>query len=173
MYKVLIAVRLQVQYRVDFYNKLKESLNEKDIELHLIHGKSKKGANSKYHEKDIAWAEIRQNRTLRIANKEITWQPIAKNLSYYDLVIVEYANRNLVNYYLMIVRRITSLKLGFWGHVNNPFLRKKDIRNLIRESYLKQCDWWFAYTETEKNKINDAGYPSEKITAVQNAIDTK
>jgi len=35
-----------------------------------------------------------------------------------------------------------------------------------------QCDWWFAYTQGVANYIATLGYPDQKITALNNSIDT-
>ena len=116
MKKVLIVDRLLMQYRVDFFNRLKKNLFEKGIELHLIYGKSKKDKNTKNDETDIIWAKFIPNKTFYLGGKEIIWQPIRQELKKYDLVIVEYANRNLINYYLIFKRLFFKLKMAFWGH---------------------------------------------------------
>ena len=52
MKKVLIVDRLLMQYRVDFFNRLKQVLFAKGIELQLIYGKSNSKKNSKSDETD-------------------------------------------------------------------------------------------------------------------------
>ena len=38
---------------------------------------------------------------------------------------------------------------------------------------IKYVDWWFAYTNSVKSNLAFSNYPNEKITVVENAIDTK
>lgn len=165
--------RLLLHHKIDFFNRLKEELYKRGIELSLIYGKSKEQKSSKNDERDMDWAEYYPNKTISIGGKEIIWQPVVKDLPKFDLVIVEYANRNLINYYMMLKRLVSGSKMAFWGHVRNPFIKKKDFRNKIKQAYLKQCDWWFAYTDSEQADLVDYLYPKEQITVVRNAIDTK
>jgi glycosyltransferase involved in cell wall biosynthesis len=45
--------------------------------------------------------------------------------------------------------------------------------NQFKYLFLKQCDWWFAYTKGVKAFLVEKGYPEQQITALQNAIDTR
>ncbi|HJP64306.1 MAG TPA: glycosyltransferase, partial [Mucilaginibacter sp.] len=81
-------------------------------------------------------------------------------------------NRLLLNYYLMTARRLSKLKVAFWGHVYNMQDDVYSRRNRIKLKTLHYTDWWFAYTKGVKQFLINQGYPANKITAVQNAIDT-
>ena len=37
---------------------------------------------------------------------------------------------------------------------------------------LKRADWFFAYTETDRRIVVDAGFPDARVTTVGNTIDT-
>ena len=37
---------------------------------------------------------------------------------------------------------------------------------------LSAADWWFAYTEISKRVMVDAGVPDDRITIVNNTVDT-
>ena len=62
MKKFLILVRALPQYRIDFYNRLREELREKNISLSLIYGKSKSKRALKKDEKELKWAEYLPNK---------------------------------------------------------------------------------------------------------------
>ena len=41
-----------------------------------------------------------------------------------------------------------------------------------KKLFVKHVDWWFAYTEQVKQELVKCAFPAERITNVQNAIDT-
>ena len=114
-----------------------------------------------------------ENKTLHVGEKELIWQPCLKDLKDADMVIVEQANKLLVNYYLMFARGWLNLKFCYLGHGRNRQMREDSIYNKFKYLFTKKCDWWFAYTQEVKDFLIDRGYPKNRITSIQNAIDTK
>jgi glycosyltransferase involved in cell wall biosynthesis len=90
-----------------------------------------------------------------------------------DLVIVEQANKLLFNYYLILRRIFRKKKFAFWGHGLNLQISKKNIFNRFKLTYINGANWWFAYTASIRDFLVQQGVKKEKITVVQNAIDTK
>jgi len=72
----------------------------------------------------------------------------------------------------MVARHLSKLKVAFWGHVYNMQDDVYSRRNRIKLKTLHYTDWWFAYTKGVKQFLINQGYPANRITAVQNAIDT-
>jgi L-malate glycosyltransferase len=172
MKQVLIMYRFLPQYRVDFYNRLKDILIKNDIELNLVYGKSKNEDALKKDEVDIEWAQYIPYKQIKIRDIILVWQPYFKQLKNMDLVIVESANKLILNYYLMAARHFSKFKLAFWGHGRNMQIDRNSVRNRFKNLFINKCDWWFAYTEGVKNQLMKKKFPEDKITAVQNAIDT-
>lgn len=171
MKKILIIYKFLPQYRKEFFNLLRIELAKIDIELELVYGKSKE-AQALEREVDIDWAKYVPNKRLKIGNTELLWQPCLKYLKGTDLVIIENANRLLINYYLMFARHFSKFKLAYWGHGRDLQSDEKSYRNKFKYLFLKQCDWWFGYTNGTKDFLVSRGYPENKITVFQNAIDT-
>ena len=173
MKKVVIIYRTLFQYRKEFYNQLRHSLLEDNIELWVIYGKSKDDSfKSRNDQIDLEWGKFIKNKVVNIGNKELIWQPCLKDLKDADMVIVEQANKLLINYYLMFARHWLNLKFCYWGHGRNRQMKEDSIYNKFKYLFIKNCDWWFAYTQGVKDFLIDMGYPKNKITSVQNAIDT-
>lgn len=173
MKKVVIIQRTLVHYRKEFFNGLKTALDKEGVELTLIYGKQTREEGLKKDEIDLEWSKCIPNVAIGIGNKTLTWQPCLKELRDKDLVIVESANKLILNYILMIVRKYSKIKLGFWGHGRNMQDAPDSLGNRFKYLFIKQCDWWFAYTQGVKNFLIEKGYPEGQITAVQNAIDTQ
>src|SRR4030042_788776 len=101
MKKVLILYKYLPQYRVDFFQQLRKTLSEHDIELQLIYGKSSKKDALKKDEADIEWAKFIPNKSLNIGNLQFIWQPCLRFLKDFDLVIVQPESKLILNYYLI------------------------------------------------------------------------
>lgn len=173
MKKVYILYKFLPHYRKEFFNLLRKDLLKHNIELHLLYGKMKNSDSLKKDEVDISWAEFVDNKVLKIGNKELYWQPCLKKVRDADLVIVEQANKLLINFVLMFSRFYSKRLFSFWGHGRDMQSNPNSFLNKFKATYLKKCDWWFAYTEGVKQSVASTGFPSEKITVVQNAIDTQ
>jgi L-malate glycosyltransferase len=172
MKRVLIIYKFLPQYRYEFFQGLKKELEKSGVQLELIYGKLNNADALKKDEVDIDWARYIPNRTIQIGKTQLIWQPLTKYLGAFDLVIVEQANKLLLNYYLIFARHFSKYKFANWGHGRNMQDDIKSLRNRFKFLYLNKCDWWFAYTVGVKQMLIEQGFPGEKITVVQNAIDT-
>lgn len=171
MKKVLIIYKFLPQYRKDFFELLKDELAKENIELTLIYGRLKNEA--KKDEIDLEWGIFIPNITFSILGRDLIWQPCLKHLKDKDLIIVEQANALLLNYYLLLRRIFLKAKFAYWGHGLNRQNKADSIFNKFKLLLIKKCDWWFAYTESVKQLLISVRYCENKITVVQNSIDTK
>lgn len=172
MKKVLIIQQIIPEYRKDFFNLLKIELEKNEIELSLIYGNRSSSYKSERRHYELDWGRLIVNKTFNIGKIELCWQPVSKHTNDKDLIIVESANKLVLNYFIMISRYFSGNKLAFWGHGRNLQKSPQSWHNKFNLLFLKKCDWWFAYTTGVKEYLTKHGYPSNKITVVQNAIDT-
>lgn len=171
--KILIIYKFLPQWRVDFFNRLKDALLNEGIELSLVYGKLKGQVSKKNDEVDLDWANYLPNKFIKFGKLELIWQPALKYILKSDLIIVEQANKLIINYFLIILRKLTKKKFAFWGHGLNLQDNPNSFANKFKRIYSKQCDWWFAYTKNVSKTVKSIGFPENRITIVQNAIDTK
>jgi glycosyltransferase involved in cell wall biosynthesis len=89
-------------------------------------------------------------------------------------VVVEQANRQLVNYRLLFrsaVRR--RPRVVFWGHGGN--LQTSGFAEALGERFKRvvsrRAHWWLAYTQGSADRVAALGFPRERVTVVQNAVD--
>lgn len=164
MKKVLIIQQIIPDYRKEFFNLLKQELVKNDIELVLIHGEKEN--------KLLDWAIPIANKKINFLKVDLRWQPLLKYIKNKDLIIVEAANKLILNYVIIILRSFNKTKLGFWGHGRNMQAHQDSWRNKFSLLFLKKCDWWFGYTTGVRDFLIKNAYPANQITVVQNAIDT-
>jgi glycosyltransferase involved in cell wall biosynthesis len=171
--KVVIIQRVLPHYRVPFFRALHAALAQQSIELLLIYGQELNGSVPKSVDIGEPWAVRIENRYFEIFNYELIWQPCWRYLAAADLVIVEQANRLLVNYGLQFIWRGDNHKLAFWGHGTNFQARSKDRLNSRLKNWLAcRVDGWFAYTELSAKYLRRVGVRSDSMTVVQNSIDS-
>jgi glycosyltransferase involved in cell wall biosynthesis len=173
MRKVVVVQRSIAQYRIEFWNQLKIKLEEKGVQLHLVYSKFKHKDALKNDEVELEWALYVPSMYLRLFKMQLSWQFCYKYLRNTDLVIVEQANQNLLNYFLIFLRPFVKRKLAFWGHGRNMQIAAADIRNKFKNLLTNKCDWWFAYTEGVRRDLVEGGFNPASITSLDNAIDTK
>lgn len=174
MKKIAIVSKTVPHYRAPFFNGLREKLLSKNIDLILIYGQPSHRDSQKSDVVDLDWAIKVPNKIIEIGNLELYWQPVLKHLKDVDLVIVEQASKLLLNYILVMQNVIGIRKVAFWGHGRNF---QKSSSNRIGEWIKKQISthvhWWFAYNDLSAQIVQAMGFSRERITSVQNAIDTR
>jgi glycosyltransferase involved in cell wall biosynthesis len=173
-YKVVIIQRLLVHYRKPFFELLKKRLAQSDIELIFIYGTPADSEAQKKDGVEIDWAHRIETLHLNIGTRALYWQPCLKLLQGADLVIVEQAGKLLLNYILLIRQLIGLNKLCFWGHGKNFQEDSASyVGECIKRFMSRRAHWWFAYNDLSAAIVRSLGYPADRITSVQNAIDTR
>src|SRR5580692_7800216 len=114
--RVAIVYRAVFQYRRAFYELLRRRLDELGVELSLIYGAPGEADRKKRDFLDVPWGHPIQNRVWRLGKVELWWQPCLHLLRDVDLVIVEQANKLLLNLVLIARRSSSKRRVAFWGH---------------------------------------------------------
>jgi glycosyltransferase involved in cell wall biosynthesis len=177
MKKVLILKRYDREFRKPLYDLLGAKLEAHNIRLEIIYGQPDKWEEQTI--KDLIrphkWGMFVRNRYLGNGKKAACWQPVMKYTRDADLVIVQQGNRELVNYVLML-RRIFRKRpaFTFWGHGMN-FQAKSagSLKERWKSLYSSFADHWFAYNELSRQVMTDKGFDPDRVTALQNTIETR
>ncbi len=171
--EVVIVYKSLPHYRVEFYNQLREALGLLKIDLRVIVGRPYGAELAKNDSGEVPWAEYVDNRVLPFGRRTLVWQPVLKRVRSADLVIVEQANKALVNFVFMSWRRLGGPKLGLWGHgYNRDPSTVSGASEVVKRWFVRRCDWWFAYTASTARYVESCGMQPDRVTTVQNAIDT-
>lgn len=170
---VAVVYKTLPHYRLRFYELLRDLLAESGVELRLIYGQPSTGDAMKGDTRDLDWAIPIRNRYLTIGSLGLIWQPCHRLLQGADLIIVEQANKLLLNYVLLLERALGLRRIGYWGHGRNFQCESQHSPSeLAKRSLIRHVDWWFAYNEATARLLQSAHYPQDKTTVVQNATDT-
>jgi len=174
LYKVVIIQRRLTQYRKPFHELLRERLAKSDIELVLIYGSHSKIESRKKDGAKIIWAHHIENRSIKLGPYKLYWQPCLKYIKGADLIIVEQASKLILNYVLLGCQMVGFKKICFWGHGKNfQEHTSSSSGERIKRFMSRHVHWWFAYNDLSAGVVRSFGYPEDRITSVQNAIDTR
>lgn len=173
MNKVVILQHRLLHYRTKLFEQLRDACIERCIELHLVHGQASPRELTKKDEGVLPWAHKVHNRYWQLGNRDILWQPFPPALKDAKLVVVMQENRIISNYPVMLSRMWSSRKVAYWGHGKNfQSDAPLGVREKWKDFLLTRVDWWFAYTEMTVEILRKASYPTQRITCLENAIDT-
>lgn len=167
--KVVVIQRRMTQYRLPLFNLMRERLDAAGVELIVVYGDPLPEERLKSDSGKLPWAvHVSCHYGWR---GRLCWQnamPVASNAS---LVIVTQENRLLFNYVRPILKR--DRKWAFWGHGRNfQSASPNSLKERFKRWIARHVDWWFAYTVLSSAVVADSGFPSERITVLNNAIDT-
>ena len=170
MKKVLILHGYTTEYRVPLFMVLNRILKQKGITLEVIIGQA-----SKYEKfasiENLPFFKKVSNRYFYLGKRHLVWEPVLSYLRGCDLIIMRQAAKHLTNWPVFCYAKMTGVKTAYWGNMKAYMGRSN--RRCIERLLLKRVDHWFAYNDLTKRIVCSMGYPEDKVTSVQNAIDTK
>jgi glycosyltransferase involved in cell wall biosynthesis len=172
--RVAVVYKSLPHWRARFFELLRSRLAREGVEFVLIYGQPGSADAKKKDRVDLAWGHRIENRIWRVGGVELYWQPCLGHLRNVDLVIVEQANKLLVNFALLLLRLVKRRRVAFWGHgIDFQAKSRFQLRHVLKRLLVTRADWWFTYNETVSRIVRGLGYPAARITDVQNAIDTR
>ncbi len=173
MKNVTIIQRILPHYRVPLFRKMRSRLLEKDVNMRLIYGQEYPGTVPKTVDLPESWAHRVRNSYLKAKDFELVWQPCLNELKSINLVVVEQANRLLLNYFLFMKIAANKSRIAFYGHGRNfQSVNTSRGHELWKKLWIDKVDWWFAYTDLSAKHVAESGFPKDRTTIVNNSIDT-
>lgn len=173
MKRVVITQRRLTHYRVPLFEGLRSELSRRGVSLTLLHGQCAPDELDKRDDGQLLWAQTVTNHYLRVAGRYLCWQPMGEALRGADLVVITQENRLLSNYPLLLGWRPRRLRVAFWGHGANLQSRHPlGASERFKRWASGRVDWWFAYTQRSAELAAAAGFDRDRITVLNNAIDT-
>jgi len=165
--KVVIVQRRLTHYRVPLFERLRSMLDERGVDLNVVFGDATSEEKTKDDEGRLPWGHYAACRYFLSGN--LCWQTIGPITKRADLVVITQENKLLNNYELMLHRHF---KLAFWGHgANLQSDQPQGLRERFKRGMASSVDWWFAYTSLSADLVRSNGFPVQRTTVLNNAID--
>lgn len=174
--RVVFLERMIPDYRTRLFVLLREKLAAQGIEFVLVTGQMRAGESLRELLPAGEWVKRIHNIYL---TEKIHFPIFGDALKGADMVIMHPLNSALGNYRIIARRRLFGRpKIGFFGHGGNAQILKPGQALPVKEKWKRWLagspDWWFPYTELSRELLQEVGsdFPEERMTVVNNAIDT-
>jgi L-malate glycosyltransferase len=168
--EAVFVERHMPHFRVAFYNGLRDALRSDGIRVRVLTGVPTAAEMAKRDVDHIDWSESLQTRY--VLGEKICWMPISVGLGKGDLLVVEHENKLVWNIWELYKHR--EYKVAFWGHGRNrQSTNPHGWRERFKRLTTMRADWYFAYTDQSRRTLLEFGYPDDRITVFNNAIDTR
>ncbi|WP_150047523.1 glycosyltransferase family 4 protein [Methylomonas rhizoryzae] len=171
--EIVIFQPVLKKYRVPLFIRLGDALEKKGYKLTVVCGSPPRYqiekndnvlSNGKY------WVV---GKSYWLCNERVHFLPIAlKYIVSSNIFITEQANKHFHNIILLVLRFLRLKRFAYWGHGQNRQGNPGSISERIKRLLICSCDWWFAYTKGVAELVVFHGFPSDKITVLNNSIDT-
>ncbi|MEL7155729.1 MAG: glycosyltransferase family 4 protein [Actinomycetota bacterium] len=172
--RATILQRRLVQYRTTLFERLRQACDERDIELRVVYGQASPTDAKRNDDGSLDWGDEVDARWFTVRGTELLWQPCPAEARRSDLLILTQENKILSNYPHLLRRLVGSAKLGYWGHGRNLQSTDPDgWSERLKAQLSTRVDWWFAYTEQTRDLLRTDGFPDDRITVLDNAIDNE
>lgn len=167
--RVVIIQRRLTHYRVPLFERLRVLLDRSKIDLDVVYGDPSPAEVSKRDGGLLSWGIHVPCRYL--LGGRLCWQNADFQARAADLLVMTHENKLLYNYRKILGRHRSSQ--AFWGHGRNFQARPAQWLSELWKRFLAvRADWWFAYTSLSAETLGAIGFPSERTTTLDNAVDT-
>ncbi|MDH4280689.1 MAG: glycosyltransferase family 4 protein [Acidimicrobiia bacterium] len=172
-FRVAILQRRLVQYRLALFDELRAECARRGIELHLVYGEASVTDSKRNDGGSLPWADEVKARWFNIRGADLLWQQYPSDLTDVDLVVMTQENKIVSNYRQLLRRAVgRGGKTAYWGHGRNLQSTNPDgPSERWKRLLVNRIDWWFAYTQGTVDYLTGSGFPPERITRLDNAID--
>lgn len=171
--RVVILQETMPEYRVKLFERIINAASEHDIAVEVVYGHALGARGRRIGGGSFPAARVVRNRYLRVpgTSSPAVWQPAIRRCLRADLVVVEQANRLLINYVLLAAQRSRGPKVAFWGHGRNLQASSTTRAERIKARVALAPSWWFAYTDGVAEHLANLGVARDHTTVVGNAVD--
>lgn len=170
---VLVVQAMAKQYRIPFFDGLHAALAAEGVRLQVAYGDPPPAEGRKQDDVELGPPYGVHVGGRWLLGDRLHYQPVLPLARTADLVIVEQANKQLVNLPLLVRSRLRGGKFAFWGQGRNVHVPPDSLAERIKARIATLPDWWFAYTAGVASYLTSRGARPDTVTVVQNAIDTR
>lgn len=172
MLNVLIIESQMKQYRIPFFARLHAALQSNNICLRVAYSAPGASEIMKGDNADLPATIGVKVKGYRLLGGKLLYQPLLRQIAEADLVIIDQASRHVLNPILLGLSQFKWKRVAFWGHGRNRQGDSTSFPEKVKRHTVAWVDWWFAYTPGVREYVMGLGMPSERITTVNNSVDT-
>jgi glycosyltransferase involved in cell wall biosynthesis len=164
----VVVQRRLTHYRVAFFESLRQQLGSRGLDLVLAYGSGTQKEEQKKDSAELSWAHKLPARYF--AGGRICYQPLRGLCRGADMLVVTQENKLVCNLWHQFGP--VPYKVALWGHGANLQGDPTSIRERFKQMVSRRADWWFGYTESTRPFLAKFGFPENRVTILNNAVDT-
>lgn len=160
------------QYRMAFFQDLVSRGREIGIEINIFYGETPPEWKERRDTRAVEGFTRLKTRFLSVPGGKTFIRKTLDAVDSFgpnDLIIVEQAVRNFETYELLVKRR----PVAFWGHGRTFTKSVSRQQDWLKQWLTRRGSWFFAYTSEGADAMVTAGMAPQRITVVQNSMDTR
>ena len=173
MGRVVLLQRRIPEYRVSVFSRLAERMEEAGIHFNLIYG-------SPTNEERLRVDEGLIEKGIKVPCYYFPFGPWQMTylkvsdifLDAQDLIIMPHENRFVLTYARALAGQGGRRRCAFFGHGANFQGHEENWREKAKIWVTRRVQWYFGYTGMSVDRIVEAGFPKDRTTCLNNAIDT-
>ncbi len=161
------------QYRLRFFEDAIAELAKHDVELTVAYGAPPPDVENRSDDVTVDWAVQLPTRIIRVGGRALLRHDAQAVVRGRDMVIAEQAIRNVETYGLVRRQGRAAPRLALWGHGRTYTKAQSSPEMWLKDRLTRRAHWFFAYTAGGAEHVVELGVPRERVTIVQNALDTE
>lgn len=180
-HRVLIAHQSTIpHYRVRFYELL-EQMRPPEWTFDVVYD-TRESTNPRVYIEAVDHTKFQfpilatRTRILSITGQRLIYQGFLHKALSYDLIITD-THLNNISYPLASLLQLAGKKRIFWGHFRDMNVEKMQLSKRVLEAakhrLVRSASACFAYTAGTAEELIRRGYPTGRVTVLNNTIDTK
>jgi len=159
------------QYRLPFFSQLEGQCSRMGIELVVASGRPSSELADRRDDAELPFGVTIPQREYRLAARRLTVRSTSSVVAEAGLIILEQARRNVDTYASLLRRGRRRQVVALWGHGKDYTQETASFDRALQRWLTSQADWFFAYTQGGADAVVSEGYPEDRVTVVQNAMD--
>lgn len=171
--RVTLVVPFLSEFRRSFYRRLEEDLAAYDISLVIAYGAPySKDQSARQDVIDIDGAVRLRQSQFWVAGRPVVYKRLGGLVGSSDALVVDQSLRNMELYPLLARQAAGRGPLvAMWDHGRTYTQPQSRLEQSLKYALTRRSRWFFAYTEGGARAVAEHGFPRQRVTVVQNAID--
>ena len=158
-------------FRLRFHELLRQRLAAHEVDYVVVYSDPPAENRLKRDTVEIDWG--RKVSILRKPHSKLAFQFAVAEVLRSDLVIIQQENALLLNYVCLFLSLFGLKRVAYFGHGRNFQARDRNsLAERWKRFWTTKVDWWFAYTDETRRVVESLGFPRDRITVFNNAVDT-
>lgn len=176
--RVVIVHPFVQEYRRPLYERLAQQLADEGRRLVVVWNRPAPRLEARANSIEDRWTQRVPSRWVEVGSREVVMRRLGVlDLGAEDLVIVEQAIKNLETYPLLAERLIPRGALrgpgvAMWGHGRSYSTPQAQPLAGFKQWLTHRMDWFFAYTQAGADHVIRHGFRADRVTVLNNTIDT-